>query len=74
MSRTYTDKERKQILSKIKEVYESSNDIGVREACKAAGISDATFYNWKHKFENFSLKTNNSKNETKPENFKTIIF
>lgn len=72
MAKTYTDKERKQILSKIKEVYQSSNEIGVKEACEAAGISDATFYNWKHRFEDFSFKTTNSKNETAANNSKMI--
>ncbi|MFW6029773.1 MAG: helix-turn-helix domain-containing protein [Halanaerobiales bacterium] len=52
MAKTYTDKKRKVIVEKIEETYNSSDQITIKEACTACGISDATYYNWRHRYDN----------------------
>ena len=53
MSRTnYTDEQRKNIVKKIKETYQSSSDMTITEVCEAMGITDATYYNWRKRFNN----------------------
>ena len=73
MAKSYSDKERIRIMNKIEEEYHSSKDISIKKACKAAGISDATYYNWKHRFNEFNFKNENmSKSESKSKNSKKI--
>ena len=61
MSRTnYTDDQRKNIVKKIEEAYHSSEDVNIKDACEAIGITNSTYYNWRRMFKN--------DNETKRKN------
>lgn len=57
MTKSYTDRERKRIVNRIQEVYQSSDSVSIKEACETAGISDATYYNWKNKLSDIEINT-----------------
>jgi len=66
--KNYSDEERKSILEKVEKTYNSSKNMSIKEACKAVGITDSTYYNWRNKFQNHkeqnsSVKSSNNKSQ-----------
>jgi transposase len=51
MPRAKNDKERKAILNQIDDVYKANENMTIKEACAAIGISDETYYNWRNKLK-----------------------
>ena len=69
--KNYSDEERKSIVKKVEEAYNSSENMNIKEACKAVGITDSTYYTWKNKFNNYNEDGSSTKSSKNQKSHKT---
>lgn len=70
--KNYSDEERKTILKKVEQTYNSSKNISIKEACKKVGITDSTYYNWRQRLKNY-IERNSSQKYSNDKSKKSVI-